>query len=175
MRRAAIVVALLAAGAMAQSYTLVANVLDGAGRRVTSAGYQCQFSLAQSVASAQLASADYRAVLGFWNRGFRTGVNEPEPGPAAERFRFVGCQPNPVAGRTVISYQLYTSARVRLDVLDHSGRLVGTLVNARQEQGAYRATWDLSRVSRTRLPNGVYFLRFSADELVRIDKAVIAR
>jgi len=173
VKRAAVLVALLTAGAMAQSYTLVANVLDGAGKRVTSAGYQCQFSLAQSVASGQLASADYRAVLGFWNHGFRVGIAEPGKAPGLERFD-MRCM-SPVRDQARISYALPAAAEVRLTALDYCGRQVATLVRQRQEPGRYRVSWNLAGVAEDRLPNGVYFLALAAGDEVARQKVVISR
>ncbi len=165
----------LAMVASAQSYNLVANVIDGAGKPLASTGHRCQFSLAQSVASGQLASADYRAVLGFWNRGFRIGVSEPEPGPAMSRLQLERCRPNPVIDEADISYLLPSAAEVSLEVLDHCGRQVTTLVRSAQQPGRYRVRWNLAGVAQDRLPNGVYFVRLQAGEYLAVEKAVIAR
>ncbi len=175
--RAIAFLAFLACIAGGQEYVLESNVLDGGGFRVASANYACGFSVGQTAASGQLSSTDYRAVLGFWNRGFDLiGIREGGLRLSLEpKFRFMPCSPNPFQSRTVLHYVLPEPAAVSLDVFDHSGRLVGSLVQAGQQSGRYRVIWDVSGVSRQELPNGVYFLRLVAGEFRSVRKAVVAR
>lgn len=173
-----VIALLLAAGAArAQGYVLEANVIDGGGRKLSSAGYACGMSVGQTVASGRLASAGYRAVLGFWNRGLPViGVAEPGPGlQSIERAWLGPCSPNPVRRRAALHYALPRESDVRLEVFDHAGRSVGTLVEQRQAAGSYRLSWDISRVGERELANGVYFLRLSAGGEWLVEKAVVAR
>ena len=92
-----IVLALLlaASAASAQSLVLEANVVDGGGRKLSSAGYACGLSVGQTAVSGWLQSAGFRAVLGFWNRPLSVaGVEGPGP-QRVERAWLGPCSPNP--------------------------------------------------------------------------------
>lgn len=60
--------------------------------------------------------------------------------------------PNPFNPFTVIEYNLDRPARVRLAIVDCTGRLVRELVNTHQAAGLYRAQFDASGLS-----SGLYF------------------
>jgi acyl-CoA thioesterase-1 len=60
--------------------------------------------------------------------------------------------PNPFNPSTLIEYDLDRPARVRLAVVDCTGRLVRELVNTHQAAGLYRAQFDASGLS-----SGLYF------------------
>ena len=175
--RVVVILLVAAAAASAQGYVLEANVVDGGGRKLSSAGYACGMSVGQTVASGWLASAGYRAVLGFWNRPLSV-IGIEEPGPVlqlVERAWFGPCSPNPVRRQAALRYGVPRESDVRLEVFDHAGRSVGTLVDARQGAGSYRLGWDIGRVGTRELPNGVYFLRLSVGSERLVEKAVLAR
>ncbi len=62
--------------------------------------------------------------------------------------------PNPFNPSTVISYTLPEAATVVLEVFDHLGRTVETLVNQYQQSGPHQVTFNA-----TNLSSGVYFYR----------------
>ncbi len=70
----------------------------------------------------------------------------------AAGFRLYGNYPNPFNPTTVIAYQLSTASRVTLKVYDVLGRIIATLVDARQGPGNHTAAFG-----GTQLPSGVYF------------------
>ena len=78
--------------------------------------------------------------------------------------------PNPFNPSTVISYQLSTSSNVTLKVYDILGREIKTLVNQRQNAGAYHVPFDASRLS-----SGVYFYKLEAGNFVETKKLVLLK
>jgi len=68
--------------------------------------------------------------------------------------------PNPFNPQTVIPYELPASARaqrVRLWILDISGRIVRTLVDEDQSGGSHRAQWQGKDDRGESVSSGVYF------------------
>jgi hypothetical protein len=67
--------------------------------------------------------------------------------------------PNPVTGSTVIPYSVISATNITLTVLDHLGRQVAVLVDAKQAPGAYQV-----RFNAANLPAGLYMVRLTAGD-----------
>ncbi len=76
--------------------------------------------------------------------------------------------PNPFNPTTVISYQLPVASDVKLDVFDVLGRKVMTLVNGRQDAGAYNYTLNAATLS-----SGIYFYQLQAGNRFRETKKML--
>lgn len=84
-------------------------------------------------------------------------------------------QPNPLRGRTELSYVVPADGPVRLGVYDVAGRLVRMLVDGTARRGAERAAWD-GRDSTGRLVSaGVYFARYETAGVVSSRKIAMVR
>jgi len=83
--------------------------------------------------------------------------------------------PNPFAATTTLAYALARDARVRLEVVDVSGRRVRTLADGIEAAGAHATTWD-GRTERGDVASpGVYMVRLAAAGEVRTGKVLLAR
>ncbi|MFA4839849.1 MAG: T9SS type A sorting domain-containing protein, partial [Candidatus Neomarinimicrobiota bacterium] len=71
---------------------------------------------------------------------------------------------NPV---TTIGYDLPTSATVKLQIFDLTGRLVQTLVDESRPAGSYTAIWNAQNVG-----SGIYFYRLNAGDFTAVKKCV---
>ena len=89
-----------------------------------------------------------------------TGIDTPEL-PRAGTLR--QNHPNPFNPSTTIGYQIDSRGHVELSVFDVSGRVVRTLVDARQGPGPFSIEWDGRDDSGTLRPSGVYFYRLLVD------------
>jgi len=78
--------------------------------------------------------------------------------------------PNPFNPSTAISYQLPVASNVSLKVFDMLGKEVATLVNARQEAGAYTVNFNANNLS-----SGVYFYRLQAGNFVQTRKMMLVK
>ncbi|MBX2991873.1 MAG: T9SS type A sorting domain-containing protein [Bacteroidetes bacterium] len=72
----------------------------------------------------------------------------------ADRIRLFQNFPNPFNNKTTISYSLFESGNVQLEVFDIVGRNIVTLVDQYQEPGIYHLLTDVSKWS-----SGVYICR----------------
>jgi hypothetical protein len=96
-----------------------------------------------------------------------SGVVPAEP---ATLLPFGPGRPNPSGGETRFSYSVRAEGRVRIDILDLSGRSVATLLDGRQPAGSGQVSWNAAR-----LPAGIYFCRLSAADVVSTQKLVVVR
>lgn len=80
--------------------------------------------------------------------------------------------PNPFNPTTVITYSLKESGEVRLELFDVLGRKVATLVNARQEAGAYTYSFNAARYG---LATGMYFYRLQSGGFVATKKMLLVK
>jgi hypothetical protein len=87
-----------------------------------------------------------------------TGVEEVDM-PGSIGNVFVRAAPNPCVHSTDISYQLSSTALVRLDVYDIAGKKVNRLVDSWQAAGSYSKQWDGVDAFGRAFENGVYFVR----------------
>ncbi len=78
--------------------------------------------------------------------------------------------PNPFNPSTTIEYALPEARQVRLEVFNAIGERVSSLVDARQEAGTYRSTFDAST-----LPSGVYLYRLSAGSDVSVKRMILMK
>jgi len=82
--------------------------------------------------------------------------------------------PNPTSGRTQVRYSVARAGRVRLELLDVSGRVAATLADRDHEPGRYVAVWD--GVGRGgRVAPGVYYLCLTAPDRLAVRKLAVMR
>jgi|GEM_PF-1523083 len=78
--------------------------------------------------------------------------------------------PNPFNPSTVISYRLFHSGKVELDVFNSLGQKVRSLIDSYQQAGSYSLTFDTGN-----LPGGVYILKLKSDGFCRFRKMILLR
>ncbi len=87
-----------------------------------------------------------------------------------KQFRVYDNYPNPFNPATTIRYDLPEAAHVRLRVYNILGQVVATLVDNRQNAGAYHHVFDASKLS-----SGLYFYRLEAGKNQAIRKMVLSK
>ncbi len=78
--------------------------------------------------------------------------------------------PNPFNPMTNIDYRLSIGGTVRITISDILGRELVVLVDGRQPQGRYSATWDASG-----FPSGIYFYRMVFNGTTQIRKMILMK
>ena len=76
--------------------------------------------------------------------------------------------PNPFNAATVISYELPIASDVKLTIYDLNGREITTLVNSRQQVGAYTVTWQGKDRRGIEVSSGIYFYKITARSSDRV-------
>ncbi len=107
----------------------------------------------------------------------QTGGGGQQSGAGFELLapRLYQSAPNPFSTRMQIRYQIGQEGDVRLKVYDIQGRLVKSLVSAKQRPGSYSVIWDGSDERNQQVPNGIYFYRIYAPGINDTKKAVLMR
>ena len=90
-------------------------------------------------------------------------------------FMLSQSRPNPVLGRTEISYYLPDECRVELTVYDLTGRLVKKLTDGVETSGYNSVIWDGTDAVGNKVAPGVYFYRLEAGRYSAQKKLVILR
>ncbi|MCS6990131.1 MAG: PQQ-dependent sugar dehydrogenase [Chloroherpetonaceae bacterium] len=80
--------------------------------------------------------------------------------------------PNPFNPETRIGYRLPVAANVKLELYDALGRRLATLVDARQEAGAYLVALNAQALN---LASGVYFYRLQAGTFIETKKMILTK
>lgn len=83
--------------------------------------------------------------------------------------------PNPFVSETTISFTLETSEMVRINIFDHSGRVVNTLINNNMPAGKNSITWNGDDISGRNLPPGIYFYNIETANQSSSGKLILTR
>ena len=103
--------------------------------------------------------------LSFGNDGVFITSIEPVERPLEMA---VDVYPNPTASAVTVSFELFDSTPVRIEVYDLLGRSVVQLASRIHHQGQHQVTWDASEASR-----GVYFIRLELDGRVTTRQVMV--
>jgi len=98
------------------------------------------------------------------------GVEEQPPEPTYET-KLVGAFPNPLTDATSIRFELSRQSQVSIRICDVSGRTAATLAEGVMKPGVYHRDWEVAPT----VPNGIYFLEFSAAGLRESRKLILTR
>jgi hypothetical protein len=115
-----------------------------------------------------LLSPDFRIYRTMRFPWAATGIHPPEDLPL--RARLLPAYPNPFNPSTSLTYEISAAGRVTLKVFDMLGREVATLVDAMEQAGTQRVTFDGAGVA-----TGVYVVRFQAGDIVETAKVLLIR
>lgn len=103
------------------------------------------------------------------------GVSGNPPTGLPKAHSLAGCRPNPMNGRTDISFAIPGESRVRLDIYGSTGQLVRRLADGRYPAGFHQARWDGRDDAGTRVAAGVYVLRLTAGSFAASGRIVVVR
>ena len=110
------------------------------------------------------------------NRQGKLGTPAPpiaSAAPISTRLSLQTVRPNPMSDRSSIHFSLERASRVRVSVLDMSGRRVRMLFEGNLEAGAHEVQFDASARDGTRLPAGLYFVSLEDGSLRQTRRIVV--
>jgi len=80
--------------------------------------------------------------------------------------------PNPFSNFTKIKYQLPEEEKVRIEIIDITGRLIKVLVDEKKKPGFYSVTWQGKDTQGRNVPPGIYFYLIKAGKNRAIKKMI---
>jgi hypothetical protein len=111
--------------------------------------------------------AMFRLVVGNGN----VGVGDDVP----TRIGFAPITPNPAHGDAVMRFELPREMSIDLAAYDVGGRRVSTLANGAWNAGRHAVHWTTIGDEGRPVPNGVYFVRFSAGGYQETQRVLVVR
>ena len=90
-------------------------------------------------------------------------------------FALGKASPNPFRGHTTLRFALPKATKVTLEIYDHTGRRVRTLVNTELAAGYHTATWNGTDDHGRKLSSGLYFYRMVTPEYHAVRKVLLVR
>ena len=111
-------------------------------------------------------NSDYSEIVGAAT-GVQTGINKTKNIPDSFRLQ---SYPNPFNPSTNISYQIPTSANVRIVIYDSLGKKITTLVDEFKKPGKYDYELNSDNIGGKRLSSGIYFARMLVGNYVSVLK-----
>ncbi|MFM7233020.1 MAG: T9SS type A sorting domain-containing protein [Flavobacteriales bacterium] len=98
-------------------------------------------------------------------------LSDGNEAPRDEEINIVGIQPNPANNHSSISFMSTVDGNLTLEVLDMTGRVVGSLFNRSAEAGVvYTAEFDADHLS-----TGIYMVRLSSGTSFQIERLQIQK
>ena len=154
-----------------QSTGLHLSVADADGAEQPMTIYQRQVDAGETVRLGRNSEDGVATVpmyLAFVGDGV---IVSAEPGDVpGTRFALGEPYPNPVSGRTTISFSLPRPADVAIRIYDAMGREVAAIAGGFHNAGFHTVTWDASPAA-----NGVYYCHMTADGFSAVRKLVRIR
>lgn len=115
--------------------------------------------------------ADMNAQVDSLQAWYDRSVAVEEPGSRGPVPSVLSVAPNPVTGRSRISFGAPVKTGASLMLYDHTGRCVEKIWSGKLNGRAMEVPW----IGAGRLKNGIYFLRLEAGGVLQTTKAVVAR
>jgi hypothetical protein len=113
-----------------------------------------------------------RSYVKFYGTGY--GAVE-EPKPAAPPLPRLAVSPSVVTGQMTVTLQPASPSIPVVEIHDAVGNLVRSLNCTAGTDGAATATWNREDKSGHLVPEGVYFCRYAASDVIAVRKVLVAR
>ncbi|PIB35976.1 hypothetical protein BFP72_11500 [Reichenbachiella sp. 5M10] len=139
----------------------------------------------ESIGNSVIRMTDYRSSDGTFivathgNGTFETTIddylNYDEKKDPVEKLTVINAYPNPFDTEITVRCEIPESGRVRVQVLNSTGQIVRTLLDAEQLAGEVSVSWDGSNSGGAEVDDGLYFYRINYGSSVRTGKMIYLR
>jgi hypothetical protein len=102
-----------------------------------------------------------------------TGIDEFGAEPV--RHFNLNISPDPFVRTTTISFEVPNASHVRLDIFNKAGQYVTNLMDSRQNAGTHHVNWNRRDTRNMEVPNGVYFVRLTCDDVSSTANIVVTK
>lgn len=110
------------------------------------------------------------ATIGNFNyKGMVYGIEDP----SYSALNDVLLYPNPCQGSLSIRYHLVDNGKVKIDILDMSGRMIRQVSEEQKTPGNYELRWNGQDEKNTSVPAGTYFCRIVTGTTVITKKIIV--
>jgi len=82
----------------------------------------------------------------------------------------LGIYPNPFNPETTLSFNLQKAVHTTIEVYNLKGQKIESIVDQELPAGSHSVTWDAAQQ-----PSGIYFVKFQADNVTQLSKAVLLK
>jgi hypothetical protein len=106
----------------------------------------------------------------FWE-----GAGVEESKPAVERLQCLSVSPSVVTGQMAVRLQPVGTGRPVVEIHDVAGNVVRSLRCTAGASGAATATWNREDDRGRPVPEGVYFCRYAAADVIAVRKVLVAQ
>ncbi|UCG29307.1 MAG: T9SS type A sorting domain-containing protein [candidate division WOR-3 bacterium] len=113
-------------------------------------------------------------VSGMFTAFELTGINETPVGNPVQVLQ-LNVSPDPFVRATTISFEVPVASHVTVDVYNNVGQHINTLIDGYQSAGSHSIIWNRSDARGADVPNGVYFVRLTCDDLVSTANVIVTR
>jgi len=110
-----------------------------------------------------------------WARIWSTAPTDVAEGSIGRDLNLFEPKPNPTSGMTELAFTLPAAQKVDLAVYDASGRLVRRLASGRLAAGTHTFQWNGTDARGSRVANGIYFVKLTADSKTLTRKLILVK
>ncbi|MDP8220717.1 MAG: carboxypeptidase regulatory-like domain-containing protein, partial [Candidatus Stygibacter frigidus] len=82
----------------------------------------------------------------------------------------IGVYPNPFNPETTLSFNLQKAVHTTIEVYNLKGQKIESIVDKQLPAGSHSVTWDAAQQ-----PSGIYLIKFQADNVTQLSKAVLLK
>ena len=83
--------------------------------------------------------------------------------------------PNPFIAETTISYTIFISSNVIIEIFDTQGKKIKTLVNEYKSSGEHSVVWNGTNENKIPAGTGIYFYRLKTENKIILKKMILIK
>lgn len=102
-------------------------------------------------------------------------VSIDDPGTPSLQTALLGNYPNPFNPNTTIRFSLKDNAPVSVEIYNHKGQKIKTLVNEAKEAGTHSATWNGTDENGLSVASGIYYFKMNSGKFSSTKKMILMK